>query len=107
MTNERPAPGLSTRAIRAASRQPVLRQEPTAVPIYQTATFSSGDAEELAAVLTGEQPGYAYSRIDNPTVVALGDAVADLHGAEAGIALATGMRRSTPRSCRSCAPATG
>ena len=59
MTNERPAPGLSTRAIRAASRQPVLRQEPTAVPIYRTATFSSGDAEELAAVLTGEQPGYA------------------------------------------------
>ena len=42
-------------------------------------------------MLTGEQPGYAYSRIDNPTVVALGDAVAELHGAEAGIALATGM----------------
>ena len=91
MTNERPAPGPSTRAIRAASRQPVVRQSPTSVPIYQTATFSSGDAEELAAVLTGEQPGYAYSRIDNPTVVALGDAVAELHGAEAGIALATGM----------------
>ncbi len=42
-------------------------------------------------MLSGEQPGYAYSRIDNPTVVALGDAVAELHGAEAGIALATGM----------------
>jgi cystathionine beta-lyase/cystathionine gamma-synthase len=68
-----------------------VRQVPTAVPIYQTATFAAGDAEELAAVLTGEQPGYAYSRIDNPTVVALGDAVAELHGAEAGIALATGM----------------
>jgi cystathionine beta-lyase/cystathionine gamma-synthase len=68
-----------------------VRQAPTSVPIYQTATFSSGDAEELAAVLSGEQPGYAYSRIDNPTVVALGDAVAELHGAEAGIALATGM----------------
>ena len=91
VTSERPGPGPSTRAIRAASRQPVVRQSPTSVPIYQTATFSSGDAEELAAVLTGEQPGYAYSRIDNPTVVALGDAVAELHGAEAGIALATGM----------------
>ena len=61
------------------------------MPIYQTATFAAGDAEELAALLTGEQPGYAYSRIDNPTVDALGAAVADLHGAEAGIALATGM----------------
>jgi cystathionine beta-lyase/cystathionine gamma-synthase len=91
VTNERPAPGLSTRAIRAASRVPDVRQPPTSVPIYQTATFSSGDADELAGVLTGDQPGYAYSRIDNPTVVALGDAVAELHGAEAGIALATGM----------------
>jgi len=70
---------------------PAVSQAPTAVPIYQTATFSTSDADELAAVLTGEQPGYAYSRIDNPTVVALGDAVAELHGAEAGIALATGM----------------
>ncbi len=70
---------------------PSVRQTPTSVPIYQTATFSSLDADELAAVLGGDQPGYAYSRIDNPTVVALGDAIADLHGAEAGIALATGM----------------
>ena len=91
MTSERQGPGLSTRAIRAASRVPDVRQIPTAVPIYQTATFAAGDAEELAAVLTGEQPGYAYSRIDNPTVAVLGDAVADLHGAEAGIALSTGM----------------
>jgi methionine-gamma-lyase len=84
-------PGPSTRAIRAASRLPSVSQRPTAVPIYQTATFSSADADELAAVLTGEQPGYAYSRIDNPTVTALGDAIAELHDAEAGIALATGM----------------
>ena len=70
---------------------PDVRQVPTSVPIYQTATFASADAEELAAVLSGGVPGYAYSRIDNPTVDALGDAVADLHGAEAGIALATGM----------------
>jgi cystathionine beta-lyase/cystathionine gamma-synthase len=73
------------------SRVPVVNQAPTSVPIYQTATFSSADADELAAVLTGEQPGYAYSRIDNPTVVALGNAVAELHDAEAGLALATGM----------------
>jgi cystathionine beta-lyase/cystathionine gamma-synthase len=91
VTDERPRPGPSTRAIRAASRAPRVTQTPTTVPIYQTATFASGDAEELAAVLTGEQPGYAYSRIDNPTVVAMGDAVAELHDAEAGIALATGM----------------
>ena len=83
--------GFATRAIRAAHRLPRVDQRPTSVPIYQTITFSSGDAEELGAVLTDQQPGYAYSRIDNPTVAALASAVAELEGAEAGYALASGM----------------
>jgi methionine-gamma-lyase len=85
------ASGFSTRAIRAAHRAPPVDQRPTSVPIYQTVTFSSDDAAELGAVLTDEQPGYAYSRIDNPTVTALAAAVAELEGAEAGYALASGM----------------
>lgn len=92
--DDAPAPrrlGLSTRAIRAASRVPPVAQRPTAVPIYQTATFATEDVDELAAVTLGERPGFTYSRLDNPTVHALGTAVAELHGAEAGIALATGM----------------
>ena len=92
---ELPAParqaGFSTRAIRATHRVPAVDQRPTSVPIYQTVTFSSEDAAELGAVLTGAVPGYAYSRIDNPTVAALAAAVAELEGAEAGFALATGM----------------
>ena len=87
---DRPA-GFSTRAIRAAHRVPQVDQRPTSVPIYQTVTFSSDDAAALGAVLTDEQPGYAYSRIDNPTVAALAAAVAELEGAEAGYALASGM----------------
>jgi cystathionine beta-lyase/cystathionine gamma-synthase len=83
--------GFATRAIRAASRAPHVEQRPTSVPIYQTATFSSGDAEELGEVLTDRRPGYAYSRIDNPTTAALGAAVAELEGAEAGQTFATGM----------------
>src|SRR4029453_9350531 len=85
------AAGFSTRAIRAAHRLPSVEQRPTSVPISQTVTFSSGDAEELGAVLTGERPGYAYGRIDNPTTAALGRAVAELEGAEDGIALPAGM----------------
>jgi cystathionine beta-lyase/cystathionine gamma-synthase len=83
--------GFATRAIRAASRAPHVEQRPTSVPIYQTATFSSADAEELGQVLTDRRPGYAYSRIDNPTTAALGEAVAELEGAEAGHVFATGM----------------
>ena len=60
-------------------------------PIYQAAAFSTETAAELGDVLTGAVPGYAYSRIDNPTTAVLGAAVAELEGAEAGLAFATGM----------------
>jgi cystathionine beta-lyase/cystathionine gamma-synthase len=85
------AKGFATRAIRAAARSPEVGQRPTAVPIYQTATFASADAAELGDVLTDREPGYAYSRIDNPTTAALAAAVAELEGAEAGYAFASGM----------------
>ena len=83
--------GFSTRAIKAATQTPPVNQTPSSVPIYQSAAFSTADAAELGDVLTGAVPGYAYSRIDNPTTAALGDAVAELEGAEAGLAFATGM----------------
>jgi cystathionine beta-lyase/cystathionine gamma-synthase len=83
--------GFSTRAIRASARAPRVDQQPTSVPIYQTATFAADDADELDAVLTGAQPGYAYSRLDNPTTTALADAIAELEGAEAGHVFASWM----------------
>jgi methionine-gamma-lyase len=88
----RPAPmGDSTRAIRAASRTPAVLQRPTSVPIFQTATFTSPDAESLAEVVGDARAGYSYSRLSNPTTTALGDAYAEIAGGEAGIALASGM----------------
>jgi len=83
--------GFSTRAIRAASRAPRVAQTPTSVPIYQTATFAAGDADELGQVLGDPRSGYAYSRISNPTTAALGNAYAELAGGESGLALASGM----------------
>lgn len=83
--------GFSTRAIRAASRPPAVDQTPTAVPIYQSATFSTEDADELTEVTAGRVPGYVYSRLRNPTTAALGDAYAELAGGEAGATFATGM----------------
>jgi cystathionine beta-lyase/cystathionine gamma-synthase len=81
----------TTRAILAATRSPEVNQVPSTVPIYQSAAFSTADAAELGDVLTGATPGYAYSRIDNPTTAALAAAVAELEGAESGLAFATGM----------------
>jgi len=78
-------------------------------------TFSSADAEELGAVANRQVPGYAYGRLDNPTVVAFAAAVAELEGAEAGLACASGMGAiaaallwdsSTRRPARLTPPAT-
>jgi methionine-gamma-lyase len=90
---DRPPPprGFSTRAIRAASRTPRVNQRPSSVPIYQTATFSSADAQELGDVAADPRAGYAYSRISNPTSSALGAAYAELASGEAGVAFASGM----------------
>jgi cystathionine beta-lyase/cystathionine gamma-synthase len=81
----------STRAILAATRTPRVDQTPSATPIYQAAAFSTADSAELGDVLTGAKHGYAYSRIDNPTTATLAAAVAELEGAQDGLAFATGM----------------
>jgi cystathionine beta-lyase/cystathionine gamma-synthase len=97
MTDRRPAhpssqqQGFATRAIRAAARHPELRERPTSIPIYQTATFTSEDAEHLGDVVADGWAGYSYSRLSNPTTRALGDAYAELAGGAAGYALASGM----------------
>ena len=85
--------GFSTRAIRAASRTPAVRQKPTSVPIYQTATFASDDAEQLGDIVGDPWAGYSYSRLSNPTTQALGDAYAELAGGEAGLRVRLGHGR--------------
>ena len=83
--------GFSTRAIKASTRAPRVDQQPNSVPIYQAVSFSADDAEELGDVASGKRPGYAYSRIANPTDSALEAAVAEIHGAEDAQAFASGM----------------
>jgi cystathionine beta-lyase/cystathionine gamma-synthase len=93
VSETRPAAGagFGTRALAAATRNPAVDQIPDAVPIYQAVTFSAQSAAELADVLGDRQPGYSYSRIDNPTSQALADAIAEVEGAEASFVFATGM----------------
>lgn len=62
-----------------------------ALPIYQTSTFVFSSAEEGARRFAGEEAGYVYSRLGNPTVAAFEQKVAALEKAEAGLAFASGM----------------
>ncbi len=61
------------------------------VPIYQTSTFSFKSADHGAACFAGEEDGYIYTRLGNPTINALEDAVADLEGGYRGVATSSGM----------------
>jgi cystathionine beta-lyase/cystathionine gamma-synthase len=83
--------GFGTRALKAATTAPRVDQKPDSVPIYNAVTYSTDSAAELADVLADTKPGYAYSRIDNPTGTALADALAEIEGAEAGYVFASGM----------------
>ncbi len=61
------------------------------LPIYQTSTFVFSSAEEGAKRFAGEEAGYVYSRLGNPTVSAFEQKVAALEKAESGLAFASGM----------------
>ncbi|MDP4550950.1 methionine gamma-lyase [Alkalihalobacillus macyae] len=62
-----------------------------AAPIYQTSTFTFETAEAGERRFAGEDPGYIYSRLGNPTVRMLEERIASLENAEAGLAFGSGM----------------
>lgn len=60
-------------------------------PIYQTSTFSFRDADHGARCFSGEEKGYIYTRIGNPNIEELENAVAELENGFGGIAASSGM----------------
>lgn len=60
-------------------------------PIYQTSTFSFESAKHGASLFSGEESGYIYSRMANPTVEAMENAVAKLEGGFKALGCASGM----------------
>ena len=82
--------GFATRAIHHAydSRKNEGALTP---PLHLSATFTFETAEQGGEIFAGEREGYIYSRTNNPTNHILEARVASLEGAEAGIALASGM----------------
>ena len=60
-------------------------------PLHLTSTFVFETAEAGGNMFAGEQAGHIYSRISNPTTDLLERRIAVLEGAEAGLALASGM----------------
>lgn len=60
-------------------------------PIYQTSTFEFDSVEQGGRRFAGQEGGYIYSRLANPTVNAVEEKVAALEGGEAALGTAAGM----------------
>ncbi|MFC2948981.1 methionine gamma-lyase [Virgibacillus sediminis] len=61
------------------------------VPLFQTSTYTFDTAEQGERRFSGEEEGFVYSRLGNPTVAVLEERIAALEKAERGLAFATGM----------------
>ncbi|WP_034816066.1 methionine gamma-lyase [Hyphomonas sp. L-53-1-40] len=82
--------GLATRAIHHGYA-PASHSHSLTPPVHMTSTFVFPDTATGSALFAGETEGHIYSRISNPTVALLESRVANLEGAEAGLATASGM----------------
>ena len=60
-------------------------------PIYQTSTFEFASVEEGGRRFAGQEPGFIYSRLSNPTVNVAEEKLAALEGGEAALGTAAGM----------------
>ncbi|MGP3695976.1 O-acetylhomoserine aminocarboxypropyltransferase/cysteine synthase family protein [Rhodobacter sp. NSM] len=60
------------------------------VPIYQTTAYVFRDADHAARLFNLEEVGYIYSRLTNPTVMALAERVAALEGGAGAVCCSSG-----------------
>lgn len=60
-------------------------------PLFQTSTFTFANAKQGEKRFAGEEDGFIYSRLGNPTVRILEERMAILEGAEKALAFGSGM----------------
>lgn len=60
-------------------------------PIYQTSTFKFKNVKHGASLFAGEEKGYIYTRMLNPTVEAMENAIAELESGHKALGCGSGM----------------
>ena len=79
-----------TKAIRLQTDKTGEKEHST--PLFLTSSFTYDSAEDMAAAFADDSPDVnIYSRFSNPTTDEFISKIADLEGAETGVATATGM----------------
>lgn len=90
MTYAPSAQGFSTRAIHHGYN-PADHQGALVPPIYTSATFAFPDVAYGARCFTGEEAGYFYTRIANPTLALLESRLASLEQGAGAVVFGSGM----------------
>lgn len=78
-----------TIAIRTQSDRSQYREHST--PLHLTSSFTFDNADQMRAIFSDEEKGNIYGRFSNPNVTEFIEKIAQMEGAEAGWACATGM----------------
>src|SRR5438093_11341924 len=75
--------------------RPPHEAAPVAPPIYQTSTFQMRTPDEGAAMATAIAPSMLYGRLGTPNTKQVEAMLAELEGAEAALAVGSGMAAVT------------
>jgi len=84
---------LQTKLVRGGTYRSEIGE--TSESMFMTSGYAYDCAEDAAARFEGEQDGYTYSRLRNPTCAMFEDKMAMIEGAEAARSTATGMAAMT------------
>ncbi len=67
----------------------------TLSPIYQASAFGQETAEQIEKIFHNQAPGFAYTRISNPTVASFENRITYLEGGIGSVATSSGMAAIT------------
>ncbi|HQB64659.1 MAG TPA: aminotransferase class V-fold PLP-dependent enzyme, partial [Fibrobacteraceae bacterium] len=65
--------------------------EPRVLPIYQSTTFKYKTSNQMAKLFDLEEPGYFYTRLQNPTNDCVAEKIAELEGGRKAILTSSGQ----------------
>jgi cystathionine gamma-synthase/methionine-gamma-lyase len=80
-----------TKAVHAGDRKKNGRHIPVTTPVHTAVSFFYENMEKLDRVFGREEPGFSYSRYDNPTNQALEELCASLENGHGALACSSGM----------------
>jgi cystathionine beta-lyase/cystathionine gamma-synthase len=82
---------IQTKAVHAGDRKKAGAHVPVTTPIFTASSYFYDSMEELDRIFGREDPGYCYSRYDNPTNAALEEQAAALESGHGALACSSGM----------------